>query len=337
MPRSAPCSKPALWSGECRHLTKQGDTVVVRSRWTLVRDEHGQPKSKLIINTDITEQKKIEEQFLRAQRLESIGTLASGVAHDLNNILVPIMMAAPVLRGNIDSAERERFLDIVETSAQRGADIIKQVLTFARGADGDRILLQPIYLLEEVCKIASQTFPKSIVLRTCYEENIRPLEADPTQLHQVLLNLCINARDAMPNGGDLCLGVENFDVDERYASITPGATAGPHVMLEVVDTGSGIPSDVIDKIFDPFFTTKSIGQGTGLGLSTVAGIVKATVVSSTSPASLDAPASKYSCRPKPHSTPPPPSRWTQRFRAATARPFCWSTTNPASARWPKLS
>ena len=263
------------WSGECRHLTKQGVPVVVRSRWTLVRDEHGKPKSKLIIATDMTEQKKIEEQFFRAQRLESIGTLASGVAHDLNNILVPIMMAAPVLRGNIDPSERERFLDIVETSAQRGADIIKQVLTFARGADGgDRTLLQPIFLLEEVCKIASQTFPKSIALRTFYKEDIRLLEADSTQLHQILLNLCINARDAMPNGGELCLGAENFDVDERYASTTPGAIAGPHVMLEVVDTGSGIPSDVIDKIFDPFFTTKSLGQGTGLGLSTVAGIVK---------------------------------------------------------------
>ena len=190
--------------GECRHLTKQGVPVVVRSRWTLVRDEHGRPKSKLIIATDMTEQKKIEEQFFRAQRLESIGTLASGVAHDLNNILVPIMMAAPVLRGNIDPSERERFLDIVETSAQRGADIIKQVLTFARGADGgDRTLLQPIFLLEEVCKIASQTFPKSIALRTFYKEDIRLLEADSTQLHQILLNLCINARDAMPNGGEL--------------------------------------------------------------------------------------------------------------------------------------
>jgi PAS domain S-box-containing protein len=263
-----------VWSGECRHLTKEGATVIVRSRWTLVRDEHGQPKSKLVITTDITEQKKIEEQFLRAQRLESIGTLASGIAHDLNNVLVPIMMAAPVLRGKMDPADRERFLDIIESSAHRGADIIKQVLTFARGADGDRILLQPIYLIEEVSKIASQTFPKSITLRTSYEEDIRSIEADPTQLHQVLLNLCINARDAMPNGGELCLGVENFDVDELYASITPGATAGPHVMLQVTDSGSGIPKDVIAKIYDPFFTTKSIGRGTGLGLSTVAGIVK---------------------------------------------------------------
>ncbi len=263
-----------VWSGECHHLTKQGGTVIVRSRWTLVRDGQGQAKSKLIINTDITEQKKIQEQFLRAQRLESIGTLASGVAHDLNNILLPIMMAAPILREEIDPTERDKFLDIVESSAQRGADIIKQVLTFARGADGDRVLLQPIYLLEEIAGIAGQTFPKSIALRTNYDEHIRSLEADPTQLHQVLLNLCINARDAMPNGGKICLGAENFDVDEHYASITPGATVGPHVMLQVTDNGNGIPKEVIDKIFDPFFTTKNIGEGTGLGLSTVAGIVK---------------------------------------------------------------
>ncbi|HEY5035794.1 MAG TPA: response regulator, partial [Chthoniobacterales bacterium] len=244
------------------------------SRWTLLRDEEGRPRSILMINTDITEKKKLETQFLRAQRMEGIGTLATGMAHDLNNILAPIMMAAPILRQETDPAERERFLDIVELSANRGADVIKQMLTFARGADGDYVLLQPIYLLEEISKIAARTFPKSIVLHTSYEENIRSLEADPTQRHQVLLNLCINARDAMPNGGELCLGAENFDVDEQYARMTPGATAGPHVMLQVTDNGSGIPKEVIDKIFDPFFTTKSIGHGTGLGLSTVAGIVR---------------------------------------------------------------
>jgi PAS domain S-box-containing protein len=262
------------WSGELQQVKRNGDELIVACRWTLVRDERGEAVSFITINSDVTEQKKIEEQFLRAQRLESIGTLASGVAHDLNNILLPIMMAAPILRDEMDPSEREKFLDIVESSAQRGADIIKQVLTFARGADGDRILLQPIYFLEEVSKIAGKTFPKAIALRTSYGENIRSLEADPTQLHQVLLNLCINAREAMPDGGTLCLAAENFDVDEHYASTTPGATAGPHVMLQVTDSGSGIPSNVIDKIFDPFFTTKGIGQGTGLGLSTVAGIVK---------------------------------------------------------------
>lgn len=262
------------FSGELDQITKDGRKVTVEAHWTLVRDEQGNPKSVLAINTDITEQKKIEEQFLRAQRLESIGTLASGVAHDLNNILQPIMMAAPVLRGEHPPAERERFLDIVEASAQRGAAVIKQVLTFARGADGDHVLLQPIYLLEEISKIAGQTFPKSITLRTTYDEQVRSLEGDPTQLHQVLLNLCINARDAMPNGGELCLSVQNFDLSETEAAKIPDATAGPHVVIEVTDSGTGIPENVIGKIFDPFFTTKIIGKGTGLGLSTVAGIVK---------------------------------------------------------------
>ncbi len=263
-----------FWTGECEHLTKTGATVTVRSRWTLVRDEDGQPKSNLVINTDITEQKKMEEQFLRAQRLESIGTLASGVAHDLNNILAPIMMAAPILRGNLDPAERDTFLDIVDSCAHRGAAIIKQVLTFARGTDGDHILLQPIYFLEEVLKIAQETFPKSITLVTDYAQDIRSLEADPTQLHQVLLNLCINARDAMPGGGEIRLRAENIDIDEHYARMTPGARIGPYVALEVGDNGGGIPKELVGKIFDPFFTTKGVGQGTGLGLSTVAGIVK---------------------------------------------------------------
>lgn len=262
------------WAGECRHFNKQGEIVVVRTRWTLVRDEQGQPKCKLVINTDITEQKKMEEQFLRAQRLESIGTLASGVAHDLNNVLVPIMMAAPILRETTDPEERERFLNIVEASAQRGAGIIRQVLTFARGADGDRVLVHPVYLIEEVSKIASQTFPKSISLRTSYDEEVHSLEADPTQLHQIFLNLCINARDAMPQGGELCLAAENVEVDDAHAGRHPGVAAGPHVLLTVADSGTGIPPEALDKIFDPFFTTKGVGAGTGLGLSTVAGIVK---------------------------------------------------------------
>ncbi|MDQ6809379.1 MAG: PAS domain S-box protein [Verrucomicrobiota bacterium] len=262
------------WAGERKHLRKSGVPVIVRSRWTLVRDEAGEPKAALIINTDVTEQKKVEEQFLRAQRLESIGTLASGVAHDLNNILVPILMVAPILRGDVSASDRTKFLDIVEASAQRGASIVRQVLTFARGAEGDRVLLQPIYLLQEIAKIAQETFPKKISVRTRYPENIRMIEADATQLHQVLLNLCINARDAMPNGGTLTVELADFDVDDQYASMTPGAVAGPYVTLRVTDTGTGIARHLIDKIFDPFFTTKEAGVGTGLGLSTVIGIVK---------------------------------------------------------------
>ena len=262
------------WTGECKHICKDGGHVIVRSRWTLVRDDLGAPKSILIINTDITEQKKIEEQFLRAQRLESIGTLASGVAHDLNNILAPILMGAAVLRRTEMPEEDEAILSTIETCAQRGADIVKQVLTFARGAEGARLLLQPVHLINDMAKIAEGTFPKTIRVQTDYLPSLWSVEGDPTQLHQILLNLSVNARDAMPAGGALTISARNFSVDEHYASMTPGAKAGPHVLFEVRDTGMGIAREIRDQIFDPFFTTKELGRGTGLGLSTVIGIVK---------------------------------------------------------------
>ena len=262
------------WSGEKRDRNRKGDLVIVHSRWSLVRDELGQPKSKLVINTDITAQKTTEEQLLRTQRLESIGTLASGIAHDLNNVLLPILMAAPILRDEPDQEERARFLDIVEASAQRGASIVKQVVTFARGADGERVLLQPSYLVEEIAQIIRETFPKSITLSTRHAHDLSLLEGDPTQLHQVLLNLCINARDAMPEGGLLVLEADNFELEERHASTIAHARPGAHVRLVVADSGQGIPPEILPKIFDPFFTTKGVGEGTGLGLSTVAGIVR---------------------------------------------------------------
>ncbi|MDQ6623991.1 MAG: PAS domain S-box protein [Verrucomicrobiota bacterium] len=262
------------WRGELEHLCKDGRSIVVNSRWTLVRDEEGRPQSILVIHTDITEQKKLEAQFLRSQRLESIGTLAAGVAHDLNNILAPILLVAPLLRGKLSATDKEELLNLVQASAERGASVVKQMLTFARGADGERVLLQPMYLLQEVAKIAEQTFPKTIAIATHYPQDLWLVEGDPTQLQQVLLNLCVNARDAMPSGGRMCLTSENFEVDEHFASMIPGATAGPHVLMEVTDDGVGIPHQVIDKIFDPFFTTKDVGKGTGLGLSTVLGIVK---------------------------------------------------------------
>jgi PAS domain S-box-containing protein len=260
--------------GEIKHRAKDGREVIVDSRATLIRNDDGTPRAVLGINTDVTEQKKVEKHLLRTQRLESIGTLASGVAHDLNNVLVPILMAVPILRNDPSPEESETFLKTIESSAQRGADIVKQVLTFARGAGGDRILLQPIYLLEEIAKIAKQTFPKTVRLRTSYAEDLRLVEGDPTQLHQVLLNLCLNARDAMPEGGSLSLTAENFDVDEQYATMTPGLKAGPHVLISVIDTGAGIAQDIVEKIFDPFFTTKEPGMGTGLGLSSALGIVR---------------------------------------------------------------
>jgi PAS domain S-box-containing protein len=262
------------WRGEIRHKTSNGKELIVNSRSTLVRDAAGEPKSVLSINTDITEHKKLEQQFLRSQRMESIGTLAGGIAHDLNNILSPIMMSVPMLRRKLTAKQREHIISTIEMSAERGAQIVKQVLTFGRGIEGERRPLQIGALITEIAKIIRGTFPKDITLESTIEPGLWPMVGDATQMHQILLNLCINARDAMPAGGKLRLSARNLVIDESYASMMPGTTPGPQVLLEVSDNGSGILPGIIDSIFDPFFTTKAIGQGTGLGLSTVLGIVK---------------------------------------------------------------
>ena len=260
--------------GEVKQRTKEGKELIVEARASLISTSDGTPRSVLVINTDVTEQKKLETQLLRAQRLESIGTLASGVAHDLNNILAPVLMGAAVLRRTEMPPEDEAILATIEACAQRGADVVKQVLTFARGVEGQRVTINPSHLVEEIIDIAKKTFPKSIQIAGRYPEDLWPIEGDPTQLHQVLLNLFVNARDAMPAGGALTILAENFPVDEHYASMMPGAKTGPHVIFEVKDTGMGITPQNMDKIFDPFFTTKELDYGTGLGLSTAIGIVK---------------------------------------------------------------
>jgi PAS domain S-box-containing protein len=263
------------WSGELRQTTKGGQTVVVFCRWTLVRDDEGQPRAVFAINTDITEKKQLETQFLRAQRLESLGSLASGIAHDLNNVLAPILMAVSLLRRDDTSARMDlTLLASIEASARRGSDIVKQVLTFARGVQGERVPLQVRRVLGDMVEIARETFPKNIRLETEEAPNLPPILGDATQLHQALMNLCVNARDAMPDGGRLTLTADNITIDETAAQMTPGAIAGRYVRLRVLDTGSGIPPEHLEKVFEPFFTTKPPGQGTGLGLSTVLGIVR---------------------------------------------------------------
>jgi PAS domain S-box-containing protein len=221
---------------------------------------------------EIAERKKLEEQFLRAQRMEAIGTLASGIAHDLNNILAPMLMAAGLLKGKLTEQRDRDILSMVEHSAQRGASIIRQLLTFSRGAAGERVSIQPKHLLKEIVQIMQETFPRNIAIEQEVPNNLWIVAADATQLHQVLLNLCVNARDAMPEGGTLTLAATNLRIGEDQAP--PEAKAGPHVVVAVTDTGHGIPRQDIDRIFDPFFTTKALGKGTGLGLSTVSTIVK---------------------------------------------------------------
>lgn len=263
------------WYGELHKVTKSGRDIIVSSHWTLVRDEDEQPKSILTVDTDITEKKQLESQFLRAQRMESIGTLASGIAHDLNNILTPILTAAQLLQIKLPNAEprTQQLLKIQETNAKRGAALVKQVLEFARGVEGKRTEMQVGHLLLEIQQIAKQTFPKSIEVYTDIAPDLRSVSGDATQLHQVLMNLCVNARDAMLDGGTLRICAENLFIDPNYARMHIEAKSGYYIVITVADTGIGIPPEIIDRIFEPFFTTKEMGKGTGLGLSTVIGII----------------------------------------------------------------
>lgn len=262
------------WRGELRQVTRDGRDIVVESRWTLVRDDRGEPKSLLVINTDVTDKRKIEAQFLRAQRMESIGTLASGIAHDFNNLLSPIMMSIQLLQTRIKDEDGQRLLAMLQVSAERGAGLVKQVLSFARGVEGDRITLQPRHLIKEIVKILNDTLPKSIEVAFQASEDLSVVAGDATQLHQVLMNFFVNARDAMPGGGRLTITAENVYIDDNYARMNLEAKPGSFVLITIADSGVGISPHVINRIFEPFFTTKEHGKGTGLGLSTALGIVK---------------------------------------------------------------
>lgn len=264
------------WQGELHQVNKQGKEIIVASRWTLMHDAQGQPKSILTVNTDITEKKQLESQFLRTQRLESLGTLAGGIAHDLNNILTPVLTTAQLLKFRFPNADEQsqHLFEIIETNTKRGAALVKQVLQFARGVEGKRAIVQVKHLIHEVKQIAEKTFPKSIEVLTYVEQGLWLVSGDATHLHQVLMNLVVNARDAMPNGGTLTISAENLLVDEQYARMNLDASVGSYISLTVKDTGTGMSAEIADRIFEPFFTTKEIGKGTGLGLSTVRGIVK---------------------------------------------------------------
>jgi two-component system cell cycle sensor histidine kinase/response regulator CckA len=266
--------KTGSWEGELRQRTKLNQEIIVESRWTLVPQFDKKGLSVLVVNTNITQKKELEAQFFRTQRLESLGTLSSGIAHDLNNVLAPILMTAQLLESQLDDPRSKRLLPILIANTKRGANLVKQVLSFTRGMEGERTLLQIKHLIREVQQVVKETFPKSIEVSTNISQNLWTVSADPTQLHQVLMNLCVNARDAMPNGGNLTISAENFYIDKNYTAMHLDAKVGCYVVISVSDTGTGIPPEYIDRIFEPFFTTKEVGKGTGLGLSTVLGIVK---------------------------------------------------------------
>jgi len=266
------CLTP-LHEAQYRMRAKDGEYRWIMDRGRVVkRDAQGRPLRMSGTHTDITESKQMEEKFLRIQRMESLGALAGGVAHDLNNILTPIMMAASMLHEEVPRAMREELVESIERAAERGASIVSQVLTFARGAKGERKVLKPAVLLAQMGRIVEETFPKSIALAVRLPEDLWNVVGDSTQLHQVLMNLCVNARDAMDDGGTLELGAENCDLD--ITSVDADAKPGRYVKLKIADSGMGMPPEILQKIFDPFFTTKGPAIGTGLGLSTAVGILR---------------------------------------------------------------
>lgn len=262
------------WQDEFTILGQNKEKISLEIRWTTVHDGDKNPSSFLVICTDITEKKRFEAQMLRSQRLESIGVLAGGIAHDLNNILSPIMMSLALLQAKHTDENSQDLLHTLLTMTERGGDMVKQILSFARGVEGEKINLSPRILIKELVKILRETFPKNIAIQQELDEDLDNVSGDITQLHQVLMNLAVNSRDAMPEGGTLIFRAENVVLDEHYARMNVDAKAGEFVMIQLTDTGCGIPEGLIHKIFDPFFTTKEKGKGTGLGLSTSISIIR---------------------------------------------------------------
>lgn len=262
------------WSEEYRVLRRDGSYAVVEDRAQIVRDAEGKAVRMVGGIRDLTERKNFEARLLRSQRMESIGVLAGGIAHDLNNILSPILMSIDILKQDSRGKEHaHRMLEIVRASAQRGADLVRQVLTFSRGADGEYMAVSFRHLFTELEAIVKETFPSNIEIEFNSSSNLWPVMGDASQLHQVLLNLAVNARDAMPQGGKLLFVAGNKSIDAQFPGVDPGTPPGSYVELVVSDTGMGMTPEVRERIFEAFFTTKGEGKGTGLGLASVHAIV----------------------------------------------------------------
>jgi nitrogen-specific signal transduction histidine kinase/ActR/RegA family two-component response regulator len=219
-------------------------------------------------------QKELENQLLRSQRMDTIGALAGGIAHDLNNMLAPIIMATELLQSELNDADHLRILDTAATSAKRGADLVKQILQFSRGGPESGGVVSLRTIEEDIIRFISKIFPAAITVKSEVDWDLWPVAGDPTQLHQVFLNLCVNARDAMGHAGHLVITLKNRRFANYRLNGSDQSISGPFVELMVSDTGPGIPPEIRDRIFDPFFTTKPHGKGTGLGLSTLATIVR---------------------------------------------------------------
>jgi PAS domain S-box-containing protein len=271
--RRAVASTATEWTEEYRVARADGVRHVA-DRAHLVRDEEGRAVRAIGGITDVTDHKRLEQELLRSQRLESIGTLAGGIAHDLNNVLAPILMSLWTLREGETDPGRIDDLATLEACAQRGADMVHQLLSFARGNEPAPTLVDLRRVATELRRILADTLPSAITLSLHVPRDLWQTRGDATQMHQLLTNFCFNARDAMPRGGDLTLRLENVVLEERSSTLGAVPRPGPHVRVTIEDTGIGMSADVLDRIFEPFFTTKEVGKGTGLGLSTAHAIVR---------------------------------------------------------------
>lgn len=262
------------FTGELVHRAALAEQIISQCRWSAVVSDAKEPAAILAIHSDITQKKKLEAQFLRVQRMESIGALAGGIAHDLNNTLAPILLAASLMSTDDLSEDQLESLATIEACTRRGAAMVKQLLAFARGSGDHRARVALLPIAKELQQIIRDTFPKDIVFELATEPDIWEVEADATQIHQVLTNLCVNARDAMPSGGRLAITMQRVELDAEYVMTNLEARVGPYVVITVEDTGIGMSPDVVEMIYEPFFTTKEVGRGTGLGLSTSHAIVR---------------------------------------------------------------
>ena len=271
--------KSGSWQGELHKRTQSNKLIIVQSRWTLMLDDDGQPKSILTVDTDITEKKQLEEQFFRAQKLESISTLAGGIAHNINNNLTPILGYTQLLKSKspLDKDNCLQMLTIIEDNAKKGASLVRQLLSFAnKGVQIKYMLIQINDLIKNTIQVVKQTFslPEAIEFFTYLPPKLWTINGDINQLEQVLINLIVNASHAMPHGGHLSISTENLYLNEEMSQINHDVTVGNYIVITVEDTGTGMSPKILERVFDPFFTTKDIGEGTGLGLSTVLGTIK---------------------------------------------------------------
>jgi PAS domain S-box-containing protein len=276
------------WRGEFHNKKKNGELFWEAASISPVRDEKGTIKSFVAIKEDITERKRAEEELkhnqikrhelevelVQAQKLESLGTLASGIAHDFNNILGIILGHSGLLDPALsDPARVSQSRDAIQRATMRGASLVRQLLTFARKSESIFVSVSVNNIINEVIDLLRETLPKTITVSTELKTNLPTIIADATQIHQVFLNLCVNARDAMPKGGNLCITTTTVS-NETVTLKFPKAAAREYVLVKVTDTGSGMDDATKQRIFDPFFTTKGPGKGTGLGLALVHSIVE---------------------------------------------------------------